>query len=249
MRKIPELDTEDPEQIIYLSTEDLVEFQCLIYHSIALKVLYNFVFGWNKMRFAAEPHIRENWPGELCVFCSNFGRDFPDNKILWLHFTQKIFDRAFKELSIGVCFNKICQKWTELFNFYQHQLFVIFSLRVEMLAQNNRISCFYCTAKCQCKGTMFTKLSTGYWKAPRTIKLQIQRPAGGCRLAKRHAVTSANFVLIFSSPQSCSIIHLHIFFKKILRSAEWKDKFSLAKISSPEQILTIQLHLHKQVYR
>ena len=44
MRKIPELDTEDPEQIIYLSTEDLVEFQCLIYHSIALKVLYNFVF-------------------------------------------------------------------------------------------------------------------------------------------------------------------------------------------------------------
>ena len=94
-----------------------------------------------------------------------------------------------------------------------------------MLAQNNRISCFYCTAKCQCKGTMFTKLSTGYWKAPRTIKLQIQRPAGGCRLAKRHAVTSANFVLIFSSPQSCSIIHLHIFLKKILKSVEWKDKF------------------------
>ena len=107
MRKIPELDTEDPEQIIYLSTEDLVKFQCLIYHSIALKVLYNFVFGWNMMRFAVESHIRENWPRELCVLCSNFVRGFPDDKILWLHFTQKNFDRAFKELSIGMYFNKI----------------------------------------------------------------------------------------------------------------------------------------------
>jgi len=81
----------------------LIEFQLILYQSIALDVLCNFGFEYIDLGRNAWPWTHENNRGSTdSSGVSVVQREFATERLLRSTWSQKTFDRAFKELSNGI---------------------------------------------------------------------------------------------------------------------------------------------------